>query len=187
MYIYKWLTYENTLGRPPVCRSIHIYIYIYIYIYMCYTYTWYSLSLVLLLLLFIFIMSLVLLLLITTIMYYVSDVSCIMCYVLCTTYHVSLFSFLFFFSRTLARKTSEVSRSDPYPYISPSAHGPVASSHNIALLIIIMIIIMCKGDLLSSDLLAGHAVHRILRAVLLHYMILYYVIAYYIISCYMIV
>ena len=41
--------------------------------------------------------------------------------------------FFFFFSRTLARKTSEVSRSDPYPYISPSAHGPVASSHNIAL------------------------------------------------------
>ena len=43
--------------------------------------------------------------------------------------------FLFFglFSRTLARKTSEVSRSDTHPYISPSAHGPVASSHNIAL------------------------------------------------------
>ena len=38
-----------------------------------------------------------------------------------------------FFSRTLARKTSEVSRSDTHPYISPSAHGPVASSHNIAL------------------------------------------------------
>ena len=39
-----------------------------------------------------------------------------------------------FFSRTLARKTSEVNRSDPYPYISPSALGAVASSHNIALL-----------------------------------------------------
>ena len=48
----------------------------------------------------------------------------------------TLFSFfsLLFFSRTLARKTSEVNRSDPYPYISPSALGPVASSHNIALL-----------------------------------------------------
>ena len=49
--------------------------------------------------------------------------------------HIYIYIFFFFcFSRTLARKTSEVSRSDPHPYISPSAHGPVASSHNIALL-----------------------------------------------------
>ena len=44
----------------------------------------------------------------------------------------NIYIYIYIFSRTLARKTSEVSRSDPHPYISPSAHGPVASSHNIA-------------------------------------------------------
>ena len=53
------------------------------------------------------------------------------------------FSFCYcFFLRTLARKTSEVSRSDTHPYISPSAHGPVASSHNIALQFVYMNVYM---------------------------------------------